>query len=151
VKKRNKQIWIAIALVIYARSSAVFADDPDDASSRHGYCDIVFYCQTTKIVQVFPDGSLNAPPNVAVRFALKDSQLLVPEGRSLFGDGTANWKLTNGYCLKEKPKKLLNDYFNASFLEGRRYVKFSEGELQAADLDSDGVTTVWFAKCDRFD
>lgn len=151
MKKRNKQIWIAIALVICARSSAVFADDPDDASSRHGYCDIVFYCQTTKIVQVFPDGSLNAPPNVAFRFALKDSQLLVPEGRSLFGDGTANWKLTNGYCLKEKPKKLLNDYFNASFLEGRRYVKFSEGELQAADLDYDGVTTVWFAKCDRFD
>ena len=151
MKKRNKQIWIAIALVICARSSAVFADDPDDASSRHGYCDIVFYCQTTKIVQVFPDGSLNAPPNVAFRFALKDSQLLVPEGRSLFGDGTANWKLTNGDCLKEKPKKLLNDYFNASFLEGRRYVKFSEGELQAADLDYDGVTTVWFAKCDRFD
>ena len=151
MKKRNKQIWIAIALVICARSSAVFADDPDDASSRHGYCDIVFYCQTTKIVRVFPDGSLNIPPNVALRFELKDSQLLVPEDRSLFGEGTANWKLTSGYCLKEEPKKLLNDYFNASFLSGRRYLKFKEGALQAADIDSDRVTRVWFATCDKFD
>ena len=150
MKNQDKRL-LTTSLLILTTSSAVFADDPEDVRLRHGYCDMVFYCQTTKIVSVYPDGSINTPPNVPFRFAVKDSQLLVPEGRSLFGDGTANWKLTSGYCLKEEPKKLLNDYFNASFLSGRRYLKFKEGELQAADIDSDRVTRVWFATCDKFD
>ena len=150
MKKQAKHL-LTISLLMLVTPSAVFADDSEDARPRHGYCDIVFYCQTTKIVSVYPDGSVKLPPNVAFRFALKDSELLVPEGRSLFGDGTANWKLTSGYCLKDNPRKVLNDYFSASFLGGRRYLKFKEGEVQATDVDSDRVTSVWFATCDKFD
>lgn len=151
MKKQAKQLLVASLMALYAASGAAAADESDDARPRHGYCDIVYYCQTTKIVSVYPDGSINIPPNVPFRFAVKDSKLLVPEGRSLFGDGTANWKLTSGYCSEEQPKKLINDYFSASFLSGRRYLKFKEGELQASDIDSNSVTRVWFATCDKFD
>ena len=151
MRELSRMTLIAVPLAFCALSSSVFADDPDDASSRHGYCDIVFYCQTTTRMNVFPDGTTQNLNNEAFRFAVKDSQLLVPEGESVLGDGTANWDLTGGYCSQESPKELQFDSFEASLLGGSRYLKFNGGFIQFVDTTYRATTRVWFATCNRFD
>lgn len=151
MKKLAKQLLVATLTALYSASGAAAADESDSSHHRHGYCDIVFFCQTTKILEVSPDGTVNSLPNEAFRFAIKDSQLLVPEGASVLGDGTANWSLTAGYCPEGNPKKLMYDSFEASLFRGKRYLDFKEGLIQFADTSYNNATRVWFATCDRFD
>ena len=150
MKKQAKHLLTILFLMLTA-SSAVFADDPDDARLRHGYCDIVYYCQTTTRLNVFPDGTTQNLSNEAFRFAVKGSQLLVPEGKSVLGDGTANWNLTSGYCSQEKPQELQFDSFEASLFGGSRFLKFNDSVIRFVDTTYRGTTYVWFATCDKFD
>ena len=150
MKKQAKHL-LTISLLILATSSAVFADDPDNSYIPGRHCDIVFYCQTTKILDVSPDGTVHNLPNEAFRFAIKDGQLLVPEGASVLGDGTANWDLTGGYCSEDTPKELSFDRFEASLFGGSRQLKFNDGSIQFVDTTYRATTRVWFATCDRFD
>lgn len=150
MKNQAKRL-LTTSLLILTTSSAVFADDPEDARPRHGYCDIVFYCQTTKILDVSPDGTVHSLPNEAFRFAIKEDKLLVPEGASVLGDGTANWDLTGGYCSEDTPKELSFDRFEASLFGGSRQLKFKANVIQFVDTTYDRAIRVWFATCDRFD
>lgn len=151
MKKQAKHL-LTISLLILATSSAVFADDPEDVRLlRHGYCDLVFYCQTTTRLDVFPDGTTQDLSNEAFRFAVRDSQLVVPEGKSVLGDGTQNWNLISGYCSQEKPKELQFDSFEASLFGGSRYLKFNDSVIQFVDTTYRATTRVWFATCDKFD
>lgn len=150
MKNQAKRL-LTTSLLILTTSSAVFADDPEDVRLRHGYCDLVFYCQTTTRLDVFPDGTTQDLSNEAFRFAVRDSQLVVPEGKSVLGDGTQNWNLTSGYCSQEKPKELQFDSFEASLFGGRRYLKFNDSVIQFVDTTYRATTRVWFATCDRFD
>lgn len=150
MKKQAKHL-LAISLLMLTTSSAVLADDPKDARLRHGYCDIVFFCQTTKMLDVSPDGTVSSLPNEAFRFAIKDSQLLVPKGASVLGDGTANWNLTSAYCSEETPSDLRLNFFKAELFNGSRSLTFNDGIIQFADVTHQSRTRVWFATCDRFD
>lgn len=149
----NKQArhLLTISLLMLTTSSAVLADDPEEARLRHSYCDIVYYCQTTARMNVFPDGSTEDLSNEVFRFAVKDSQLLVPEGKSVLGDGTANWDLTSGYCSQDNPQEVEFDSFEASLFGGSRFLKFNDGVIQFVDTTYRGTTRVWFATCDKFD
>jgi hypothetical protein len=150
VKKLAKQLLVATLMALYAASGTAFADESEDVRLR-GYCDIVFFCQTTKMLDMSPDGTVNSLPNEAFRFAIKDSQLLVPKGASVLGDGTANWDLTSGYCSEETPKDLQLNFFEAELFNGTRSLKFNNGIIQFADVTHQSRTRVWFATCDRFD
>ena len=150
MKKRAKHLR-TISLLMLTTSSAVFAHDPENSYVPGRYCDIVFYCQTTKILDLSPDGGVRNLPNEAFRFAIKDGQLLVPEGASVLGDGTANWGLTGGYCSEDTPKELEFDRFTASLFGGKRQLKFKANMIQFADTTYDATMRVWFATCDRFD
>lgn len=147
----TRTILALVLLTFCAASSSVLAGDPDDARLRHGYCDMVFYCQTTTRMDVFPDGTTQNLSNEAFRFAVKGSQLLVPEGKSVLGDGTANWDLTSGYCSQENPQELQFDSFEASLFGGSRLLKFNDSVIQFVDTTYRGTTRVWFATCDKFD
>jgi hypothetical protein len=150
VKKLAKQLLVASLTALYAASGAGAADESEDVRLR-GYCDIVFFCQTTKMLDVSPDGTVNSLPNEAFRFAIKDSQLLVPKGASVLGDGTSNWNLTSGYCSEKTPNDLLLNSFAAELFNGTRSLKFKDGIVQFADVTYQSRTRVWFATCDRFD
>ena len=141
MKKLAKQILVATLTAHYVASGAAFADESEDVRLR-GYCDIVFFCQTTKMLDVSPDGTVNSLPNEAFRFAIKDGQLLVPEGASVLGDGTANWDLTGGYCSEDTPKELSFDRFEASLFGGSRQLKFKANVIQFADATYDATTRV---------
>lgn len=143
MKKLAKQLLTILFLMLTA-SGAVFADDPD------GYCDIVFYCQTTKILDVSPDGTVHSLPNEAFRFAIKEDKLLVPEGASVLGDGTQNWDAI-AFCREESPKELTLDYFEAELFNGKRSLSFSDGVIQFSDTTYKSRTRVLFATCDKFD
>ena len=149
MKKQAKYLLTVLPLTLTA-SSAVFADDPENSYVPGRYCDIVFYCQTTKILDVSLYGEVKNFPNEAFRFAIKDGQLLVPEGRSVLGDGTANWDLTGGYCSEDAPKELQFDRFEASLFGGSRSLKFKANVIQFADTTYYRATRIWFATCDRF-
>jgi hypothetical protein len=150
VKKQAKQLLVASLMGLYAALGAAAADESDDARLRHGYCDIVYYCQTTTRMNVFPDGTTQNLSNEAFRFAVKGSQLLVPEGKSVLGDGTANWDLTSGYCSQENPQELQFDSFEASLFGGSRFLKFDDNVIRFVDTTYRGTTRVWFATCDKF-
>ena len=150
MKKLAKQLLTILFLMLTA-SGAVFADDPDNSYIPGRHCDIVFFCQTTKILDLSPDGEVRNLPNEAFRFAIKDGQLLVPEGASVLGDGTANWDLTGGYCSEDTPKELSFDRFEASLFGGSRQLKFKANVIQFIDTTYDRAIRIWFATCDRFD
>ena len=150
MKKQVKQLLVASLMALYAASGAAAADESEDVR-LHGYCDIVFFCQTTKMLDVSPDGTVNSLPNEAFRFAIKDSQLLVPKGASVLGDGTANWNLTSAYCSEETPNDLRLNFFKAELFNGSRSLTFNDGIIQFADVTHQSRTKVWFATCDKFD
>lgn len=149
MKKQAKHL-LAISLLMLTTSSAVFADRTMDASSM-GYCEIVFYCQTTKILNLSPDGTVNSLPNGGFRFALKGDKFLVPESALLLGGGSTNWKPLRPFCEKENPKDLnfLNVFEAESWIGDR--LQFKDGVLKFSNMSSQDGIRVWLATCDRFD
>lgn len=68
---------------------------------------------------------LASPPNEAFRFAIRGDKLLVPEGASVLGDGTANWDAI-AFCREESPKELTLNYFQAELFNGKSVISGKE-------------------------
>lgn len=115
------------------------------------YCDVVYYCETTKLIDVMPDGEVVNYKNQPFRFALKGDKLVVPKGDTLLGDGTANWEMPLGGCYEQDPGKPYNNRFSARLFGGAKWLEFRDGSVQAADLSRESRSRIWFAKCDTFE
>ena len=115
------------------------------------YCDVVYYCETTKLIDVKPDGEIVNYKNEPFRFALKGGELVVPKGGSLLGDGTANWDLLGTGCFQNSPGKPFGNKFSARLFGGAKYLEFRDGSVQASDLSLESRSRIWFAECDTFE
>ena len=113
------------------------------------YCDVVYYCETTKLIDVMPAGEVVDYKNEPFRFALKGDKLVVQKGGSLLGDGTANWDIIGG-CAEDNGRPFLNSS-SARMFGGSRWLRFSDGAVRGADLTFNVRSRVWFAKCDTFE
>lgn len=141
---------ITKALLVILLSLPLVARGDDSEPCVNCYCDVVYYCETTKLIDVNFDGEVTTYKNEPFRFALKGGELQVPAGDSLLGDGTANWELYIGGCFKGEGKPYLNS-FSARLFGGAKWLKFEDGLIQASDLSVHTRSRIWYAKCDAFE
>ena len=123
----------------------------DEEPCFNCYCDVVYYCETTKLIDVMPDGEVVDYKNEPFRFALKGDKLVVPKGDTLLGDGTANWDIWLGGCYEQDAGKPYNNRFSARLFGGAKWLEFRDGSVQASDLSLESRSRIWFAECATFE
>ena len=138
-------LWGSVVTI----SASTFAEEGTKLTISPDNCDIVFYCQTTQIIDISPDGSATARNNEAFSIALKGGELKIPQRQTVLGDGTLNWDLTYASC-SSKTHAPLSNHFHAKQSD-TRFLRFLDGEIQAGDVSFNGRARVWFATCDRFE
>ena len=141
-----------LALAMVSLTNTVGAtQSPDEARAS---CNTVFYCQTTVLASITPEGGIDRLAPESFRFALKPGEVIISEERSLLGDGTAGYKvIAGGACDLEGKLVSLSGgkpWFNATMLNGERFLKFRAGEMQGTDIARNGFTLAWYATCDSF-
>ena len=82
-------LWGSVVTI----SASTFAEEGTKLTISPDNCDIVFYCQTTQIIDILPDGSATARNNEAFSIALKAGELKIPQRQTVLGDGTLNGTL----------------------------------------------------------
>ena len=117
-------------------------------SVAQGDCDVAYYCLTTALIDVKPDGEVVEHENIAFRFALKGDELLVPEGWSAVGEGTRSWDIRPPGC-DSNGNPFFND-FSATTDNGFRSLWFTEGSVRAVYTNNPRKTRVLVAKCAAF-
>ena len=145
MQQRMTKPLLAILLLL---PLIALGEDEEPCSTCH--CDVVYYCETTKLIDVMADGEVVDYKNEPFRFALKGDKLVVPKGGSLLGDGTANWDIIGGCAEDANGRPFLNS-FRARMFGGSRWLNFSDGAVRGADLTFNVRSRVWFAKCDTFE
>ena len=119
-------------------------------------CDTTFYCVTGKSVAVSARET-RVMGKETFMFALKGDELIVSKKRSPLGDGTLNYRITEGGCDKETGK--LKDYlsfgktFRADSLEGK-WVEYEDGAMFLIDASYSNVrhpVRIQYATCETFD
>ena len=119
-------------------------------------CDMTFYCVTSKSVSVSARET-KAMGKETFMFTLKGGELIVSKSGSPIGDGTANYRITEGGCDKETGK--LKDHlsfgktFRADTFEGK-WVEYEKGIMFLIDASYSNVrhpVRIQYATCETFD
>lgn len=129
----------------------------DDLRDKYyNHCDLVFHCVTTKGLWITSEETTEFNDE-RFTFALKGGELLVPKKRTVLGDGTANYDLTNGGCNKTDGKLMDNilgsPWFKAEMFDDK-WVEYRDGRMYGVDAQGDSVTSrtvIWYAECENFD
>ena len=117
----------------------------------YNHCDVAVHCVTDKVLQVTA-GEETRRKNESFMFALKADELVVPKKLSPLGDGTLNYKITQGGCDKET-KALKNGWFVAKMWD-QRWVEYRNGLMYGLNASGDSVlyeTVIWYAQCEIFE
>ena len=119
-------------------------------------CDTTFYCVTSKLLSV-SGAETKSYKDETFMFALKGGELVVPKKSSILGDGTLNYRITEGGCDADTGQ--LKDYlsfgkkFRADMFEGK-WVEYDDGLMFGIDASYNNIVNpfdVWYATCENFD
>ena len=158
----SNKLFVAVlalsSLFFSAQSDAKRLSDElqEIRNKEHNFCDITFYCATTKSVSITATKT-EVRQNEKFMFALKGGALVVPKKPSVLGDGTLNYRLTEGSCDKDTGQ--LKDWyssgksFRADMLEGK-WVEYDNGTMFVIDAsykNTRNPVQIWYASCENFD
>ena len=148
-----------LSLLLIAFVPLVHADTEETPQEAHqkfrdkfyNHCDVVVHCVTDKVLQI-SFGEEIKRKNESFMFALKEGELVVPKKLSPLGDGTLNYKITQGGCDRET-KVLEKGWFVAKMWD-ERWVEYRDGFMYGLNASGDSVlyeTVIWYAQCEIFE
>jgi hypothetical protein len=157
-------VCVMISILLSAGSNAKRLNEKQqEGREKDGLnsCDMTFYCVTGKSVSVSARET-KVMGKETFMFALKGGELIVSRSGSPLGDGTLNYRITEGGCDKETGK--LKDYLNfgklslgknfrADMLEGK-WVEYEDGMMFLIDASYSNVSKpvrIQYATCETFD